>query len=116
MKKFAVVMCMMLVFSLVAFAADTVTGTLMDTGCAKKHMGENLAKADTHPKSCAMQCGAKSGFAVVTSDGKVLNLDAASNQKAMDFLKNSKSDSMKVKVSGTVNGDKIAVDSIEPGA
>jgi hypothetical protein len=116
MKKLVVVMCMMLVFSLVAFAADTVTGTLMDTGCAKKHMGENLAKADSHPKSCAMQCGAKSGFAVVTSDGKVLNLDAASNQKAMDFLKNSKSDSMKVKVSGTVSGDKIAVDSIEPGA
>jgi|SRR5689334_20991008 len=116
MKKLAVVMCMMLVFSLVALAADTVSGTLMDTGCAKKHMGENLAKADTHPKSCAMQCGAKSGFAVVTPDGKVLKLDEASNKKAMEYLKDSKSDSMKVKVSGTVNGDSIAVDKIEPGA
>jgi hypothetical protein len=116
MKKFAVVMCLMLAFSLVAFAADTVSGTLMDTGCAKKHMGENLAKADSHPKSCAMQCGAKTGFAVVTPDGKVLKLDEASNKKAMDYLQNGKSDSMKVKVSGTVNGDTIAVDSIEPGA
>src|SRR5689334_24909153 len=106
MKKLAVVMCMMLVFSLVALAADTVTGTLMDTGCAKKHMGENLAKADTHPKSCAMQCGAKSGFAGVTSDGKVLNLDAATNHSAMDCLKHSKADSMNEKVGGTVTGHK----------
>ena len=116
MKKFTVVMCLMLAFSLVAFAADTVSGTLMDTGCAKKHMGENLSKVDSHPKSCAMQCGAKGGFAVVTPDGKVIKLDEASNAKAMDYLKNSKSDSMKVKVSGTVTGDSIAVDSIEPGA
>jgi hypothetical protein len=116
MKKLAVVMCLMLAFSLAAFAADTVSGTLMDTGCAKKHMGAELAKVDTHPKSCAMQCGAKSGFAVVTPDGKIIKLDEASNKKAMDYLKNSKSDNMKVKVSGTVTGDSIAVDSIEPGA
>lgn len=116
MKKFAVVMCLMLAFSLVAFAADTVSGTLMDQGCSKKHMGENLAKADSHPKSCAMQCGAKTGFAVVTPDGKIIKLDEASNKKAMEYLQNSKSDSMKVKVSGTVTGDTIAVDTIEPGA
>jgi hypothetical protein len=116
MKKLAVVMCLMLAFSLTAFAADTVSGTLMDTGCANKHMGANLAKVDTHPKSCAMQCAAKSGFAVVTPDGKIVKLDAASNKKAMEYLQNSKSDSMKVKVSGTVTGDTIAVDSIEPGA
>ena len=47
---------------------------------------------------------------------KVLKLDEASNKKAMDYLQNSKSDSMKVKVSGTVTGDSIAVESIEPGA
>jgi|SRR5690349_20377544 len=116
MKKLVVLMCLMLAFSLVAVAADTVSGTLMDTGCAKKHMGENLSKADSHPKSCAMQCGAKSGFAVVTGDGKVLKLDEASNKKALDYLKDSKSDSMKVKVSGTVNGDTLTVDSIAPGA
>ena len=116
MKKLVVVMCLMLAFSLVAVAADTVSGTLMDTGCAKKHMGAELAKVDSHPKSCAMQCGAKGGFAVVTPDGKILKLDEASNKKALDYLQNSKSDSMKVKVSGTVTGDSIAVDSIEPGA
>jgi hypothetical protein len=116
MKKLFVLMCLMLAFSLVSFAADSVTGTLMDTSCAKKHMGENLSKADTHPKACALQCGAKSGFAVVTSDGKILALDEAGNKKAMDYLHNSKSDSMKVKVNGTLSGEKLSVDSIEPGA
>jgi hypothetical protein len=114
MKKLIVVMCLMLAFSLTALAADTVTGTLMDTGCAKKHMGENLAKADTHPKACALQCGAKSGFGVMTSEGKFLTLDEAGNKKAMEYLQ--KADSTKVKVSGTVNGETLTVKSIEPGA
>jgi hypothetical protein len=52
----------------------------------------------------------ESGYAVVTSDGKVIKLDAKGNKMAVEALEASKkSDHFTVKVEGNVSGDTIAV-------
>ena len=91
-------------FSTLAFA-DTWSGTLVDVMCK----GKDLA---SHTKKCALGC-AKSGFAVVLSDGKFLKLDEAGNGKALAALKTTeKEKDLKVKVSGKLEGETIQVDSL----
>ena len=85
--------------------ADTWSGTLVDVMCK----GKDLA---SHTKKCALGC-AKSGFAVVLSDGKFLKLDEAGNGKALAALKTTeKEKDLKVKVSGKLEGETIQVDSL----
>ena len=93
-----------LVFSSFAFA-ETWSGTLVDVMCK----GKDLA---SHTTKCALGC-AKSGFAVVLSDGKFLKLDEGGNGKALAALKaTSKEKDLKVKVSGKLEGETIQVDSL----
>jgi hypothetical protein len=66
-----------------------------------------------HTRQCAVTC-AKSGFGVVTADGKFLKFDEAGNAKALGALKTlSKEKDLKAKVTGTVDGDLIKVDAID---
>ena len=101
MKKF----CAGLVLAGSAFAA-TWNGTLTDVMCKDKDVAN-------HTKSCALGC-AKSGFGVVTADGKFLKLDEAGNSKALAALKSSsKEKDLKVTVSGDLDGETIKVNSLE---
>jgi hypothetical protein len=91
-------------FSAFAFA-ETWNGTLVDVMCK----GKDLA---SHTTKCALGC-AKSGFAVVLSDGKFLKLDEGGNGQALAALKaTSKEKDLKVKVTGKLEGETIQVDSL----
>jgi hypothetical protein len=105
------------------FAADKkaagnsqqVSGYLVDISCST----ENMKKPDpkfpaSHDKSCLQmdEC-AKSGYAVLTPDNKIIKFDAKGNEEAQKLLKMTNKDKdWKVTVSGPVQGDSIAVNSI----
>jgi len=92
-------------FSALALAG-TWSGHLMDSMCKGKDPA-------THTKQCAIGC-AKSGFGVVTADGKFVKFDSAGNEKALAALKASdKTQDLKVQVSGTLDGDTLKVESIQ---
>ena len=85
--------------------AETWSGTVVDVMCK----GRDLA---SHTRECALDC-AKSGFALVTADGKFLKFDEQGNAKALAALKKSSKDKdLKAKVTGTADGDVITVESI----
>ena len=91
-------------------AAANVEGTLMDKMCA-------TAKKDakTHERSCALTPNCqKSGFGVVTADGKYLTFDEKGNAEALKALQASKkTDDLKVSVTGDVTGDSIKVTTLK---
>ena len=92
------------VFSVAAFA-ETWSGTVVDVACK----GKDLAG---HTKKCAMGCS-KSGYGLVTADGKFVKFDEAGNAKALDAIKaTTKEKDLKGSVTGTMEGDVIKVDSI----
>jgi hypothetical protein len=101
MKRFLIAASM---FTALAFG-ESWNGTLVDVMCK----GKDLA---SHTKKCALGC-AKSGFAVVLSDGRFLKLDEGGNAKALAALKSSdKEKDLKVKVNGKLEGETIQVDSL----
>jgi len=89
-----------------AACAETLSGTLVDVMCKGKDPAE-------HTRNCAIGC-AKSGYGVVTADGRFVKLDEAGNAKALAALKASKKEKdLKAKVTGEVSGDSIKVDTLE---
>ena len=83
----------------------------MDAMCAAK---AEIAKAnpDAHSKTCAIQCE-KSGYGIVTSDGRFLKFDAAGNKQVEAALKaTKKTDHLRVDVDGELKGGEIAVKSV----
>lgn len=94
-----------LTFVLAAAAAD-YSGTVVDVACR----GKDLA---SHTRDCAITC-AKSGFGLVTADGKFLKFDEAGNARTLAALKKSaKEKDLKAKVSGTLDGDVLKVQAID---
>ena len=90
----------------VAAFAETLNGTLVDVMCKDKDLAGHTTK-------CALGC-AKSGFGLVTGEGKFLKFDEAGNAKALAALKATKKEGdLKAKVDGTVDGDNVQVSSIE---
>lgn len=82
---------------------------IVDTNCSRRV----AASPDSHTKECALKCAA-SGFGIITSDNQYLKFDDAGNQKALSEIKaTSKSDHLRVNVSGTVKGDTIEVTSVK---
>jgi hypothetical protein len=95
-----------LLLAVSAAATDPFTGTVVDVMCR----GKDLAG---HTRECALTC-AKSGFGLVTADGKFLKFDELGNAKTLAALKKaSKDKDLKAKVSGTVDGEVLRVESIE---
>lgn len=87
-------------------SAETFSGTVVDVMCK----GKDLAG---HTRSCALDC-AKSGFGLVEADGKFLKFDESGNARTLSLLKkSSKEKDLKVKVTGTVDGDVIKVRGVE---
>jgi hypothetical protein len=87
-------------------SAETFSGTVVDVMCK----GKDLA---SHTRSCALDC-AKSGFGLVQADGKFLKFDESGNARTLSLLKkSSKEKDLKVKVTGTVDGELIKVQAVE---
>ena len=94
------------VFSAASFAA-TFDGTIMDGMCAG-------AKKDpaTHTAKCSMACS-KSGYGLMTADGKYVKFDEAGNAKTLAALKDTaKKDDLKATVNGTMDGDTLKVETV----
>jgi hypothetical protein len=87
-------------------SAETFSGTVVDVMCK----GKDLAG---HTRSCALDC-AKSGFGLVQADGKFLKFDESGNARTLAMLKKSSKDKdLKVKVTGSVDGEVIKVQAVE---
>jgi hypothetical protein len=113
MKK--VILVLLTSVALSAFAADTnVQGYLVDIACASEE-GQRDNFGLKHSKDCLqMPDCAKSGYGVLTDDKKVIKFDAASNEKAKQFIADlKKAKDIKVNVTGTVNGEQMTVSKIE---
>ena len=123
MKRVVLFTALLLISSLAGFAADTkpsnasqtVSGYLVDLACA----AENSARPDpkfgpTHDKSCLQMSDCeKAGYGVLTSDNKVLRFDSKGNEEAKKFIQmTDKQKDWKVTVTGPVEGNTIAVNSL----
>src|SRR5690349_13939025 len=79
--------------------AAEVSGALLDVACSADTLKDGYKGALAHTKDCAlMEACKKSGYGVVTEDGKFLKLDQQGNEKAVALLqKTEKADNIKVK-------------------
>ena len=95
-----------LTFFSMAALAETFSGTVVDVMCKGKDLS-------SHTKECALSC-AKSGFGLVTADGKFLKFDEEGNAKALEAIKaTDKEKDLKAKVTGEMDNDTLKVESIE---
>ncbi len=98
--------CSLFLLSLPALAAD-FTGTVVDVMCRGKDLSSHT------PRMRILTC-AKSGYALVTADGKFLKFDESGNARTLAVLKKSTRDKdLKAKVTGALDGDILRVQSIE---
>jgi hypothetical protein len=94
-----------LTFAAAACAAD-FSGTVVDINCRAKDLAN-------HERSCAITCS-KSGYGLVTADGKFLKFDESGNARTLAALKKStKEKDLKAKVTGTLDGDVLKVQAVE---
>ncbi|HEY6249944.1 MAG TPA: hypothetical protein VI685_08280 [Candidatus Angelobacter sp.] len=113
MKKLAIIL--FATASLAAFAADTtIKGYLVDISCAMEE-GQRPDFGIKHSKKCLqMPDCAASGYGVLTDDKKVIFFDKAGSEKATKFIDSiTKSNDIKVVVTGTLDGDHMVVNKIE---
>ena len=82
---------------------------VVDVSCSKKV----AASPDAHTRACALTCQ-KSGFGILTEDQQFLKFDSDGNAKIVKALKaSSKTDHLRVNVSGDVEGETLKVSSID---
>ena len=101
-----VAVCSAMFTSFAVATPQTLTGTVTDTMCGKKHMIPGKSDAD-----CVRECMKSKGswtYGLLVGD-KVYSLSGDS--KKFDSLAG-----QKVKVTGEVSGAKIAVTAIEPSS
>ncbi|SPE41462.1 conserved exported hypothetical protein [Candidatus Sulfopaludibacter sp. SbA3] len=90
----------------VAAAAESFSGTVVDVMCR----GKDLAG---HTRECALTCS-KSGYGLVTGDGKFLKFDEAGNARTLSSLKKlTKDKDLKARVTGTLEGEVLKVQAID---
>ena len=91
-----------------------VKGHLIDIACWKEASGDTTKMLKEHDKDCLLmdEC-VKSGYAIVTTEGKVYKLDAASNTKAAAWIKSTdrKAD-WAVIAQGNATGETLTLSSI----
>jgi hypothetical protein len=86
--------------------AETLSGTVVDIMCR----GKDLAG---HTRECAVTCS-RSGYGLVTADGKFLKFDEAGNARTLSALKKlPREKDLKAKVTGSVAGEVLKVEAIE---
>lgn len=87
-------------------SGETWTGTVVDVMCKGKDLASHTAK-------CGVAC-AKSGYGLVLSDGKFVKFNESGNAKTLAAMKaTTKEKDLKAKVSGSMKGEVIQVESIE---
>ncbi len=93
----------------------TVQGFLVDRMCASQHGAEGEKFGVKHGRDCALMPDCvKSGYGVLTADGKFLKFDAEGDKRAQAALKSSKKkDNLTVTVTGTQEGDTLQVTSLK---
>lgn len=100
MKKLAMLVVTMVLFSCLAWAGDkTFSGTVSESGCGAKH--EAGTDADV---ACVKSCVEKGAKYVLVSEGKVYQLEPQDKFKAHA--------GHKVKVTGKMKGDIITAESV----
>ena len=95
-------------------AETTVKGYLVDIACATDE-GQRPDFGVKHSKRCLQmpEC-ASSGYGVLTDDKKVIYFDKDGNEKAKKFIESvTKSNDVRVTVTGTLESDHITVNKIE---
>ena len=86
--------------------ADSFTGTVVDVMCR----GKDLA---SHTRECAVTCS-RSGYGLMTPEGKFLKFDEAGNARTLATLKKlAKEKDLKAKVTGTLDGDILKVETVD---
>jgi hypothetical protein len=104
--KYAFLSLTLLIGLVKAADVESFSGTVVDFMCR----GKDLA---SHTRECSLSC-AKSGFGMVTAEGKFLKFDEAGNARTLYLLKKaSKEKDLKAKVTGTLDGDLLKVQTIE---
>jgi hypothetical protein len=89
----------------------TLDGVLVDVACATERSNDLSTLGIKHTKKCLQMpdCD-KSGFALLTKDNKVLQFDEAGNGLARKLIaQTDREKDWRVKVSGKLDGDKVAV-------
>jgi len=96
----------LLMLSVAVASAESFSGTVVDIMCR----GKDLA---SHTRECAVSC-AKSGYGLVTAEGKFLKFDEAGNARTLAALRKlTKENDLKAKVTGTAKGDVLKVEAID---
>ena len=104
--KYAVLSATLLLGLVKAGAAESFSGTVVDVMCRAKDLA-------SHTRDCSLSC-AKSGFGMVTAEGKFLKFDETGNARTLSMLKKAtKEKDLKAKVTGTLDGDLLKVETIE---
>jgi hypothetical protein len=95
-------------------ATQTLNGYLVDVSCATDD-GSKPGFGAKHSKKCLQMPDCEvSGYALLTSDNKVIKFDKAGNATAKQFIaKTDKDNDWKVNVTGDVTGDNMTVQSLE---
>lgn len=107
-KLYLAVLVSIFVIPATAWAEGFKNVALVDVNCSEKAK----ADPDAHTRACALQCR-KSGFGIITPDGKFLKFDAKGNTQALQLLsKSAKTDHLRADVTGGVTGGTIAVQSL----
>ena len=104
-KRLTILAAGILAAALFGFSADktTLTGVVSDSHCGAKHAAASDAAA-----TCVGKCVAGGASYVLVADGKVYQVD--NQDKFKDLAGKS------VKVTGTVEGDKVAVETVAAAA
>src|ERR1043166_4289673 len=93
----------------------TLDGYLVDISCVNDRSNELATLGMVHTKQC-LEMGpcSRSGYALLTRDRKAIKFDSAGNQEASKLIAaaDQKND-FRIKVSGRVDGDQIAVSELE---
>jgi len=97
MRKLSLAVSLGSLFAAAAFA-ETWSGTVSDSMCTTKHVAASESDA-----ACVKKCVKGGATAVLISDGKVYQIAAKSQSKAMPLL------GEKVTVMGKMDGDTIEI-------
>ncbi len=121
MKKLSAIVAVAFVVGSLSLAADskkqTVSGHLIDSACQTEESSAAKPKPDyavTHDKSCLLMPDCVgSGYGVLTADKRYIRFDKNGNDAAKKLIESTdKKNDWRVSVTGVLDGDNIAVDTI----
>jgi hypothetical protein len=113
-RKISLALLVACVVALVQAKPVTLNGYLLDKMCSTKVMSSKNPSAaiKKHTAKCSEECQA-GGYGVMVNK-KYYEFDAKGNELATAILKDTKkTDSLSIQVTGTIQGNKINVDSLK---